>query len=105
MIFRMATPTPTGQDMPVTDEQLLPSMRLLPRSLHLRHDQAAGTPWNVHLNDLTLRLTTKMLLDVPLRKGRKHWERDWSMTKPRQPQPFLSVVWSPWRFLQRASLS
>ncbi len=69
----------TGQDMPATDEQISPDMRVVPESLLLRHDEAAGTPLNTKTGRLTLRLSAELLLDVPLNKRNCDWERDWSM--------------------------
>ena len=73
--------------LPLNDEQLSPGMRVLPRFLLLRHDQAAGTPLNVEANDLTLRLKTEILLDVPLRERQKDWRHEWRM------QDFADRLW------------
>ena len=76
---RTMTDKSTGHDMPATYEQLSPEMRALPKCMLLRHDEAAGKPLNTEAGRLTLRLSTELLLDVPLNKRNCDWERDWTM--------------------------
>ena len=65
--------------LPLNDEHLSPHMRVVPELLLLRHDQGAGTLLEAEGADLTLRLTTEVLLDVPIKRRQAEWERIWSI--------------------------
>lgn len=57
-------------------EQFGSEMRVIPLDLLYRHDVNLNAPLRVDVNELTLRLTVELLVDVPIDSRRKDWTRE-----------------------------